>query len=324
MKILKYFIFIFLVAGCDNRDGVNESQSVDFTVSSEDIKIGQTIQFTDLSTISPTDWNWDFGDGYKSNKQNPYHTYSTAGTFDVKLTISNSFGTNVYTRKIFVSTELDSTLKAYYPFNGNVDDVSIYKQNGSMVSAVSTTDRFGNSYSSFFLNGSNSLIELGNDILSTAEEFSISVWVKINGKNSAEDGQIILDLRQHIQAYMYYFEENEDSVHYGTFSFCTYNIELSDEGIIYTENNMVKVGQWYNLIGTYKNYVQRFYIDGVLIGSINQPVPSRYNDIESYNTIGKYYEIEKNRSWSNATYDDVMIFSRELTQEEVINISSER
>ena len=50
------------------------------------------VQFTDQTTPIPTQWAWDFGDGGKSNQQNPLHTYTTPGTFDVKLTASTAGG----------------------------------------------------------------------------------------------------------------------------------------------------------------------------------------------------------------------------------------
>ncbi len=52
-------------------------------------------QFTDLSTTQNGQiigWFWDFGDGVgTSNVQNPVYTYTTAGTFNVKLRVTNSF-----------------------------------------------------------------------------------------------------------------------------------------------------------------------------------------------------------------------------------------
>jgi C1A family cysteine protease len=47
------------------------------------------VTFTDLSTGNPTSWSWAFGDGGTSTQQNPSHTYLTAGTYTVSLTVSN-------------------------------------------------------------------------------------------------------------------------------------------------------------------------------------------------------------------------------------------
>jgi PKD repeat protein len=47
------------------------------------------VNFTDLSTGTPTGWSWDFGDGGTSTDQNPSHVYMTVGSFDVSLTVTN-------------------------------------------------------------------------------------------------------------------------------------------------------------------------------------------------------------------------------------------
>jgi gliding motility-associated-like protein len=57
---------------------------------------GTTIQFNDASipfgATTVTDWNWDFGDGNASILQNPTHVYSTVGTYDVTLQITDLEG----------------------------------------------------------------------------------------------------------------------------------------------------------------------------------------------------------------------------------------
>jgi len=54
-----------------------------------------TISFTDVSTpggLTITGWTWNFGDGTTSMQQNPVHTYTTDGYYNVSLTISLSNG----------------------------------------------------------------------------------------------------------------------------------------------------------------------------------------------------------------------------------------
>jgi len=55
-----------------------------------------TVNFTDQSTENPTAWAWDFNnDGVvDSTIQNPSHTYSAAGTYTVKLTVTNAVGSD--------------------------------------------------------------------------------------------------------------------------------------------------------------------------------------------------------------------------------------
>jgi len=47
------------------------------------------VNFTDLSTNTPTSWSWTFGDGGTSTAQNPSHEYENEGSYDVGLTVYN-------------------------------------------------------------------------------------------------------------------------------------------------------------------------------------------------------------------------------------------
>jgi PKD repeat protein len=54
-----------------------------------------TFSDSSISANTITAWNWDFGDGYNSEEQNPVHVYSNPGTYLVSLTItagSEDFG----------------------------------------------------------------------------------------------------------------------------------------------------------------------------------------------------------------------------------------
>jgi PKD repeat protein len=61
-----------------------------------------TVTFTDASTGSPTSWLWDFGDGQTSTTRNPTHTYSSAGSYDVSLTVSDGTTTNTQTKAGYI------------------------------------------------------------------------------------------------------------------------------------------------------------------------------------------------------------------------------
>lgn len=80
---------------CDNNIAPTTSFSADQTNGCGSL----TVQFKDESQGTPTSWSWDFGDGSPaSTQQNPSHTYSAAGTFDVKLTATNQYGSTPVTK----------------------------------------------------------------------------------------------------------------------------------------------------------------------------------------------------------------------------------
>ncbi len=43
------------------------------------------VQFTDTSTVTPTSWEWFFGDGATAYVQNPYHVYTDPGIYTVGM-----------------------------------------------------------------------------------------------------------------------------------------------------------------------------------------------------------------------------------------------
>ncbi len=75
----------------------------DFAASVTSAFTGQSINFTDLSTNTPTSWSWDFGDGNTSTQQNPSNTYATPGTYTVTLSASNADGTGVETKTGYIT-----------------------------------------------------------------------------------------------------------------------------------------------------------------------------------------------------------------------------
>ena len=62
-----------------------------------------TVAFADESLGIVDSYAWDFGDGVTSSASNPSHTYTTAGTFTVTLTVSNAGGSDTTTCSACVS-----------------------------------------------------------------------------------------------------------------------------------------------------------------------------------------------------------------------------
>jgi parallel beta-helix repeat protein len=67
--------------------------------------ISLSVQFTDLSQNAEAR-AWDFGDGTSSTEQNPTHIYSEAGNYTIKLTVSNTNGTDSKLATIMVLSKV--------------------------------------------------------------------------------------------------------------------------------------------------------------------------------------------------------------------------
>lgn len=76
--------------------------AADFGMSPNPAATQQSVQFTDLSTGSPTSWSWNFGDGSTSTSKNPSHAYALAGTYTVTLTARNSSSQSTRSKSISI------------------------------------------------------------------------------------------------------------------------------------------------------------------------------------------------------------------------------
>ncbi|MBE0637435.1 MAG: PKD domain-containing protein [Bacteroidales bacterium] len=83
-----------------------------------------TVQFTDLSTGSPTGWRWDFnGDGViDSQLKNPTYTYESPGNYTVYLKAQTTFLSDQITKYHYISvSELVLPDYIYIDFDDNVN-----------------------------------------------------------------------------------------------------------------------------------------------------------------------------------------------------------
>jgi PKD repeat protein len=62
-----------------------------------------TVNFSDLSTGSPTSWSWNFGDGGTSTARNPSHAYTTVGSYNVTLTATNACGSDAEVKNAYIT-----------------------------------------------------------------------------------------------------------------------------------------------------------------------------------------------------------------------------
>ena len=84
-----------------------------FAASPRDGTAPLEVHFTDLSTGQPVVWSWDFGDGMKSSEANPTHIYSSGGSYQVILTVANSYGADTRIQNSYISTTTSPSHDVY-------------------------------------------------------------------------------------------------------------------------------------------------------------------------------------------------------------------
>jgi len=121
---------------------VHQPLIADFTESPTPGVATMPVQFTNTSTgDNITGWSWNFGDGVTSFEQNPQHTYTTAGTYNVSLNITNPWGTNTTTKSLNITSA---------PLAPPIANFTATPMNGTAPLTVTFTDTSTNTPTGWF------------------------------------------------------------------------------------------------------------------------------------------------------------------------------
>ena len=227
---------------------------------------------------------------------------------------------------IVVLIEDDNTntdgLVAYYPFTGNTNDYSGFDNHGVGIALDLRNDRFGNENSAYYFNGYDSQVDCGSsDILDIRTTVSIEISFKVDQFSNVFTPLVY---KGYINGGYNVF--NGDERTYSLWLDCTGRLHLTSADEFGQEQldldaNSIQTNSWYHYVGIIDRSTgeMKAYLNGELVetGSIrqNMAVSSPRSLL-----IGASHEIHPRFSNFNGTIDDVRIFNRALTQDEVVSL----
>jgi hypothetical protein len=227
---------------------------------------------------------------------------------------------SVYNADSVGSSSLKTSLYSVYNGESNAND-SFGSNNGTAQGGLTyTTGKIGQAFN---LNGTNSYVQLPNNMLSFTT-FSYSTWVYLKSVPSVPSTLISsFNGNGTTVAYgMIYHVENG-----GRLKLNVYNNAL---GSSWTTSTTLAANQWYHLVVTkVASEAPKFYINGVLnttnlISGTNtlNPVYSGGSVANSLCTIGaNRFNNDGTKSWySNSNIDATTIWNKELTASEVTDL----
>lgn len=191
-------------------------------------------------------------------------------------------------------------LVGYWPFNGNANDESGNGNNGTVSGATLTADRFGYLNSAYSFNGLNNYISANRNNLN---EFSVSLWFYTTA--NIEFSPFVDANPSNWEVYL----KNLKPTFTKWITSPTNYQELIG-------TNTVPLSQWHHIVYTYSSNNVKIYLNGVLNSSFTNVTLVNFNS-------GLYYfgaSISGTSQYYNGKLDDIGIWSRSLTQQEITNL----
>lgn len=223
------------------------------------------------------------------------------------LAVGVTFATQMITAQIptYVPT---NGLAGWWSFSGNANDSSTNANNGTVVNATLTADRFGNTNSAYDFNGTSSHISLNNSIGNFGiADFTMSAWIfkydltagsVIGKRNSTGDGNMII-----------------------LSSKPSYEIS-SGTGDYYENTNLPSyntLNSWFHIVLVRSGNNLKSYVNGVLIDNYISPTIHNINN-SAITEIGARYSGSAIWNLWNGKIDDLGIWNRALTMDEINNL----
>ena len=205
-----------------------------------------------------------------------------------------------------------TNLVGYYPFTGNSNDATTFSNHGVVFGATLTSDRFNSQNSAYDFNGSNNYIEIPSASQNNlTSPFTVSVWFLSS----------LWSFNAPINEHAVISKVVDGFWGGGGFELYTNGNSGINFGATISGNNinLVKTGysisNWYHCVTTYNGTKLKMFINGVAIDSSNVSNSIGINNLPI--RIGRRAGAGNFNCWFNGKIDDIGIWNRALTQQEI-------
>jgi PKD repeat protein len=169
--------------------------SVNFEADNTSPYISEAVHFTDLSTHTPTSWNWSFSpstfsfiNGTNANSQHPEVKFEAAGDYSVTLSAGNSYGTNSTTKVSYIHVQTDPYCLAQGGGNEYISQVNI---EGVVNSSTADTYTYYPDAQIELARGLDATISISNGNVTNGDD--LGVWIDWNQNADFSDpGEIVV------------------------------------------------------------------------------------------------------------------------------------
>ncbi|MBM2839782.1 MAG: hypothetical protein HW412_310 [Bacteroidetes bacterium] len=209
-------------------------------------------------------------------------------------------------------------LVAYYPLNGNANDLSGNGNNGVVSGAVPTANRHGSPNSAFWFDGVNDKITIASSqSLHPLNQLTIAFWIRVDSMQDnylpvlAKSGAVNpLFNREYI---IHVKQTNSTLFHFQVHSSGDGNIQHT------VFSNSFGSHQWlfFTAVIDRQSHVMKTYVNGVLNSQVNDSYSS-FNTNNFPLLIGMEDEIWPDHSPFLGALDEIRLYNRALTSAEIV------
>lgn len=250
---------------------------------------------------------------------------TTDVTYYIRAYATNQIGT-AYGNVVTVTPKSFPTngLVAWYPFNGNANDESGNGNNGTVDGASLSSNRFNQTNSAYDFDLNNATFSKKNEQINipykasfNSSTLSVSIWVNV--RSYAWSGNSI-KCTVPITRYQDGSSLGVWAISYDATSLSASVQSTSNTQLTTNYSNPLQLNTWSNIVFTYDGSSLNLYVNGILKSQKAGTITLKNTTCNTGITIGELNQYNGFWYYTDGKLDDIGIWNRALTQEEITNL----